>query len=119
MFVSLSNNSYGRALSRASMRKVHRALIDSLDITLDEKKVVSGHSFRHAFATYGYEAGISLDEIQQQLGHSSTKMTRRYTRMKPEQVWGGVEKAFEGTANKVSQIIGYSNEEWKTETSVG
>jgi len=47
-------------------------------------KSCSPHSFRHAFATHQLEAGMSLHQLQHQLGHSDVKTTSRYLHWLPE-----------------------------------
>ena len=44
-------------------------------------KKVSVHSLRHAYATHLLEAGVSLGQIQEWLGHSSPAMTAHYARV--------------------------------------
>ncbi|QBO37378.1 site-specific integrase [Periweissella cryptocerci] len=38
-------------------------------------KPISIHGFRHTFATLAFDAGIRVEEIQEQLGHSDSKTT--------------------------------------------
>lgn len=46
---------------------------------------VSAHVFRHTAAVWMAEAGVSMDEISQYLGHSNVEVTRRvYARYSPE-----------------------------------
>lgn len=47
-------------------------------------KSCSPHSFRHAYATHQLEAGMSLHQLQHQLGHSDVKTTSRYLHWLPE-----------------------------------
>lgn len=39
------------------------------------------HDLRHAFASFGVMAGLSLEEIGQLLGHKSTQTTKRYAHL--------------------------------------
>lgn len=60
-----------------------RALIyaaDSAGIT----KPCNPHSLRHAYATHQLQAGMPLNQLQQQLGHKSIKTTERYLHWTPE-----------------------------------
>jgi site-specific recombinase XerD len=44
-------------------------------------KKVSVHSLRHAYATHLLEAGVSLRQIQEWLGHSSPSTTSIYAHL--------------------------------------
>ena len=65
-----------RAEVRGLLRRLGRAagLPDSLAASL------SPHSMRHAFATLNLDAGASLRDLQDAMGHASPRTTRRYDR---------------------------------------
>jgi integrase len=73
--------------ARAS-KEFTRFLVDVCGFTVQErdgKPVAKGgapvlgfHSLRHAHATYSRGAGATVDQVQQQLGHSSGKVTAGY-----------------------------------------
>ena len=45
------------------------------------QKKISPHSLRHSYATHLIEAGVSLQDVQQILGHHSILTTNRYTHL--------------------------------------
>jgi site-specific recombinase XerD len=42
---------------------------------------VYNHLLRHCFGTYGHEAGLSLRELQELMGHSTSQVTEIYTHL--------------------------------------
>lgn len=46
-----------------------------------DKKKITLHSLRHAYATHLIEAGVDLLEVQQILGHRSILTTAKYTHL--------------------------------------
>jgi integrase/recombinase XerD len=54
-------------------RLAHRAQIASADS-------ISPHSLRHTFATDALDAGVSLRDLQDAMGHADPRTTRRYDR---------------------------------------
>ena len=46
-----------------------------------DKKKITPHSLRHAYATHLIEAGVDLLEVQKILGHHSILTTAKYTHL--------------------------------------
>lgn len=61
------------------------------------KKKASVHSLRHAYATHLLEAGVSLQQIQQWLGHSSVSTTTIYAHL--------TESSTQSSTQTVEQIM--------------
>lgn len=60
-----------------------RTLIHARDLS-GITKACNPHSLRHAYATHQLQAGMPLNQLQQQLGHRSIKSTERYLHWSPE-----------------------------------
>ncbi|WP_036155768.1 site-specific tyrosine recombinase XerD [Maribacter forsetii] len=67
-------NRRGRQLTRAMIFTI----VKNLALTIDLKKSISPHTFRHSFATHLLENGADLRSIQQMLGHESITTTEIY-----------------------------------------
>lgn len=65
-----------RCLDRGGVQRGFRRAVADAGI----HKRVSVHSLRHSYATHMIEAGLTLSDIQHQLGHSCPKTTARYVR---------------------------------------
>jgi site-specific recombinase XerD len=75
LFISLSGNSYGKALSRNSIEVIVKHYASLVGI---EKKVTP-HTLRHSFATSLLKKGADIRSVQVLLGHSSITTTQIYT----------------------------------------
>ncbi|WP_076543277.1 site-specific integrase [Shewanella sp. UCD-KL21] len=67
-------------IHQSSLRKVLKKSAALAGIV----KACSPHSLRHAYATHQLQAGMPLNQLQQQLGHRSIKTTERYLHWSPE-----------------------------------
>jgi integrase/recombinase XerD len=56
-------------------------IIKELAKSIDLKKTISPHTFRHSFATHLIEGGANLRAIQDMLGHESITTTEIYTHL--------------------------------------
>jgi site-specific recombinase XerD len=74
---------YGRehdqAISHGSLQKTFRRCLLGSGVN----KRVGVHGLRHAFATHSLEAGMSLAQLQQVLGHKQISTTLRYVHWLP------------------------------------
>jgi site-specific recombinase XerD len=67
----------GRAMHKQSLYIRIKALVRKAKI----KKKVGTHTLRHSIATHLLQSGMSLERIQQFLGHSSLDSTQIYTHL--------------------------------------
>lgn len=75
LFVSLSKNSYGKALSRNSVEEIVKKYKNLAWIN----KKVTPHTLRHSFATTLLKKWADIRAVQALLGHSSITTTQIYT----------------------------------------
>lgn len=94
VFVNLFREPLGRGMS-------YRATKDLFD-RLSRKCAVRArpHMLRHSFATELVAAGVSLDVVQQLLGHVSMNSTARYLHANPDRLRAAVEGASLGSLEK-------------------
>lgn len=85
-----------------------KAVIKQINLTkpLDNQfEVFSGHTFRHTFATRGFENGVDAKVVQSYLGHASIKMTMDlYTHVIKEKSVADIEKIVPQNKNKIIDI---------------
>lgn len=79
MFVSLSNNCWGKALGGGKVALVVKTIVKAAGF--DPKKF-AGHSLRSGWITSALEAGIPMDEVRKQPGHKNSATTDGYDRRK-------------------------------------
>ncbi|MGF1526375.1 MAG: site-specific integrase [Candidatus Competibacterales bacterium] len=54
------------------------------------------HDLRHTFAAYAVQAGVSLMEVRDLLGHRTIQMTERYAHLAPGYLQGAVDRVAVG-----------------------
>jgi integrase/recombinase XerD len=72
----------GRAMQKQSLYIRIKALVKRAKI----KKKVGTHTLRHSIATHLLQSGMTLERIQQFLGHADLDSTQIYTHLKNEQL---------------------------------
>jgi site-specific recombinase XerD len=87
---SLFLNQYGGPISTRGVRKLVAKYRRLAGVT----RRASCHSFRHTFATYKAEHGVSAFQLQRWLGHASIATTQIYVHLGRQ----GARKLMEGTA---------------------
>jgi integrase/recombinase XerD len=70
----------GARMYRAEVRTLLRRLGRAAGLSPGLAAGLSPHSLRHAFATLNLDAGASLRDLQDAMGHASPRTTRRYDR---------------------------------------
>lgn len=75
LFISISPNSYGDALSTRSIRGIVKKWLR--EANLDSERLTA-HSLRHTFATQSLNNGATLLEVSNALGHTSIATTQIY-----------------------------------------
>ena len=70
----------GARMYRAEVRALLHRLGRAAGLPDDLAASLSPHSMRHAFATLNLDAGASLRDLQDAMGHASPRTTRRYDR---------------------------------------
>ncbi len=76
-----------RALSAIVHRHAREAGLD---------RPVSAMMLRHSFAAHQLQAGMSVRELQEQLGHTSVESTLRYSALEPPCVESPLDRAYAG-----------------------
>lgn len=93
LWVSLSPNSYGRALSNQAIGVICAQRIG----------VSKVHALRHTFARTMEEAGAKVSEIQARLGHASLATTGTYL--------AALQRAENRHAEELARLFGFDDEE--------
>jgi site-specific recombinase XerD len=70
----------GARMYRAEVRALLHRLGRAAGLPAGLAASLSPHSMRHAFATLNLDAGASLRDLQDAMGHASPRTTRRYDR---------------------------------------
>lgn len=74
LFVTKYNTPINSSIYCSAIQRIVD-LINESRCELDQFESMSGHTFRHTYATRCFEAGVDPKVVQKQLGHASLKMT--------------------------------------------
>lgn len=72
----------GRRINENRASKILKTLLEKAEI----KREITLHSLRHSIATHLLEAGLSLENVREFLGHSHLESTQIYTRISKKQI---------------------------------
>ena len=78
VFVSLSNNSKGKQLSRRSIRSIIDGYLVKCNLKHTSGRTLSAHSLRHTAGTLALRTGSDLRQVQDLLGHANPRTTSIY-----------------------------------------
>ena len=78
VFVSLSNNSKGKQLSRRSIRAIIDGYLKATNLKYTSGRTLSAHSLRHTAGTLALRTGSDLRQVQDLLGHADPRTTSIY-----------------------------------------
>lgn len=78
VFVSVSNNSKGKQLSRRSIRAIVDRYLMATNLKHTPGRTLSAHSLRHTAGTLSMRAGADLRQVQDLLGHADPRTTSIY-----------------------------------------
>jgi site-specific recombinase XerD len=105
VFVSVSNNSKGRQLSRRGIRAIVDRYLIATGLKYKEGRTLSAHSLRHTAGTQALRAGADLRQVQDLLGHADPRTTSIYAHVGDRWEYNpaaAVEKNIQTKSNNVS-----------------
>jgi|TARA_R100000501_G_C2586111_1_gene87660 integrase/recombinase XerD len=70
------------ACSKRALQKAFELACEASGL-YKEKPTVHFHSLRHGYATFSYEQGVPIPDIQMLLGHTDISTTMQYVRVNP------------------------------------
>ncbi len=79
IFTSVSNNTAAADVTPMNPGSISRIIKNRLRYIGIDSPTVTAHSLRHTAGAQAIEAGESLEDVSEMLGHSSTAITKTYT----------------------------------------
>ncbi len=78
VFISLSNNSKGKQLSRRGIRAIVDRYLKMAGLKHKQGRTITAHSLRHTAGTQALRTGANLRQVQDLLGHADPRTTSIY-----------------------------------------
>ena len=78
IFISFSNNSKGKPLSRRGIRAIIDRYLEATELKHIPGRTLSARSLRHTAGTLSMRAGADLRQVQDLLGHADPRTTSIY-----------------------------------------
>ena len=78
VFISLSNNSKGKQLSRRGIRAIVDRYLKMARLKHKQGRTITAHSLRHTAGTQALRTGANLRQVQDLLGHADPRTTSIY-----------------------------------------
>ena len=78
IFISFSNNSKGKPLSRRGIRAIIDCYLKATGLKHTPGRTLTAHSLRHTAGTLSMRAGADLRQVQDLLGHADPRTTSIY-----------------------------------------